>query len=51
MYEKLERVCTPFTQILALLLTIKEKENLPLASFLAIPFLRGPFLRAAASDS
>lgn len=22
---------------------ISEKENLPLASFLAIPFLRGPF--------
>ena len=33
------------------LLTISEKENLPLASFLAIPFLRGPFLPAAASDS
>ena len=25
------------------LLTISEKENLPLASFLAIPFLRSPF--------
>ena len=33
MYEKLERICTPFTQIFALCL----------ASFLAIPFLRSPF--------
>ena len=33
------------------LLTISEKENLPLAWFLAIPLLRSPFLWEAASDS
>ena len=36
--------------LIFILLTISEKENLPFASFLAIPFLRGSFLWAKASD-
>ena len=36
--------------LIFILLTISEKENLPFTSFLAIPFLRGSFLWAKASD-